>query len=563
MLLEFAVHLIFVGLVTFGLAWPIAHRLGLDPAEKLVASMILSLLGIFALGWLTYVAALPAVTLWLSPLLAIAGLYLGRRTLVATLGDPTVRALLFAQFLVTAWCLGWLSLVASYSGGGWAADWVEHWERARFWLERGPLDQLFLGSYAVSARPPLINVVAGVFLSLTRADFAHYQIISTVLASLAFLPSALLAHRFGGRRAIAILAVLVAVSPLLVQNATFPWTKLPTAACVLAALYFFLRAHDPAPPSTAPVLFAACLATGLLAHYSAGPAAVVLALAWLARGWSRRRDPAWWRTTVAAAFIGALVLTTWFAWSVAQYGPAGTFLSSSSIQSPDARTGNQPLKIILNLRDTLVPHFLRPLDTALIAQRNFWGSVRDWFFQIYQLNLVFAFGSVAGFALIREAGRAYRTAGSATRRGWTLALVSLVLLSVAVQGERDTWGLTHICLQSFVLLGLAFLAARWHGMSRPWRIALIVGAAFDFLAGIALHFAVQSFALDRWFAPAGTDPAATYTGYNGVALMNLAAKIQHRLAFVADLSPAPPALALALLAAILALMLARARATVP
>lgn len=563
MLLEFAVHLLFVGLVTFGLAWPIAHRLGLDPAEKLVASMILSLLGIFALGWLTYVAALPAVTLWLSPLLAVAGLYLGRRTLVATLGDPTFRALLFAQFLVTAWCLGWLSLVASYSGGGWAADWVEHWERARFWLERGPLDQLFLGSYAVPARPPLINVVTGVFLSLTRADFAHYQIISTVLASLAFLPSALLAHRFGGRRAIALLAVLVAVSPLLVQNATFPWTKLPTAACVLAALYFFLRAHDPAPPSTAPVLFAACLATGLLAHYSAGPAAVVLALAWLARGWSRRRDPAWWRATFAATFIGALVLTTWFAWSVVQYGPAGTFLSSSSIQSPDARTGNQPLKILLNLRDTLVPHFLRPLDTALIAQRNFWGSVRDWFFQIYQLNLVFAFGSVAGFALIREAGRAYRTAESATRRGWTLAFVGLIVLSIMVQGERDTWGLTHICLQSFVLLGLAFLAARWHGMSRPWRIALIVGAAFDFLAGIALHFAGQSFALDRWFAPAGTDPAATYTGYNGVALMNLAAKIQHRLTFVADLSPVPPALALALLAAILALMLARARATVP
>jgi hypothetical protein len=131
MLLEFAVHLLFVGLVTFGLAWPIAHRLGLDPAEKLVASMILSLLGIFALGWLTYVAALPVLTLWVAPSLAAAGLYLGRRTLVATLGDPTVRALLFAQFLVTAWCLGWLSLVASYSGGGWAADWVEHWERAR------------------------------------------------------------------------------------------------------------------------------------------------------------------------------------------------------------------------------------------------------------------------------------------------------------------------------------------------------------------------------------------------------------------------------------------------
>jgi hypothetical protein len=563
MLLEFAAPLLLLGVTTFGLAWPIAHRLALDPAEKLVASVILSLLGIFALGWLTYVAALPVLTLWLAPTLAAAGLFGERRTLAATLGDPSVRALLFAQFLVTAWCLGWLSLVASYSGGGWAADWVEHWERARFWLERGPLEQLFLGSYAVPARPPLINVVTGVFLTLTRQDFAHYQIIATFLASLIFLPAALVARRFGGPRAIPVLAVLFAVSPLFVQNATFPWTKLPTAACVLAALYFFLRAHDPSPPRAAPALFATCLATGLLAHFSAGPAALMLAFAWIALGWPRRRDAAWWRTALIAAVIGALILSTWFAWSLAHYGPAGTFLSNSSIQSPDARSGNQLLKIFLNLRDTLIPHFLRPLDGALIAQRNFWGSVRDWFFQIYQLNLPFAFGSVGVFALARELLFAARAAALPARIGWALALVSLVLLSVAVQGERDTWGLAHICLQSLVLLGLAFLAARWTTLGRKWRIALIVGGAFDFLAGIALHFAAQSFALDRWFAPAGTDPTATYTGYNKAALMNLAAKIQHRLTFVADLSPVPPALALTLLAAILALMLARARATSP
>ena len=563
MLLEFAAPLLLLGLTIFGLAWPIAHRLALDPSEKLVASVILSLLGVFVLGWLTYVAALPAVTLWLSPFLAAFGLLLTRRALVATLRDPTVRALLLAQLLVTAWCLGWLSLVASYSGGGWAADWFEHWERARFWIERGPLEQLFLGSYAVPARPPLINVVTGVFLTLTRQDFAHYQIIATFLASLIFLPAALLAHRFGGPRAIPVLAVFFAVSPLFVQNATFPWTKLPTAACVLAALYFFLRAHDPSPPRSAPALFAACLATGLLAHFSAGPAALVLAFAWIALGWPRRRDAAWWRTALIAAVIGALILSTWFAWSLAHYGPAGTFLSNSSIQSPDARSGNQLLKILLNLRDTLIPHFLRPLDGALIAQRNLWGSVRDWFFQIYQLNLPFAFGSVAVFALARELLRTARATAPATRLGWTLALSGLVLLSVAVQGERDTWGLTHICLQSLVLLGLVVLAARWPDLNRPWQLALIVGATFDFFAGIALHFAAQSFALDRWFAPAGANPTATYIGYNEAALMNLAAKIQHRLTFVADLSPVPPALALALLAAIFALMLARARATSP
>ncbi|MBC7367397.1 MAG: hypothetical protein H7343_11410 [Undibacterium sp.] len=573
MLFELTALLLLVGMTTVGLAWPLATRLALAPAEKFVVSAILSLLGVFLLGWLTYAAALPATTLWLAPVLAVSGLFFNRRSLAATILDPTVRALLLAQLLVTAWCLGWLSLVASYSGGGWAADWFEHWERARFFLEHGPLDQRFLGSYALPARPPLANIVTATFLALTHIDFAHYQIISTFLASLAFLPAALLARRFHLRPGfdgpparpetsalvIALLAVFFAVNPLFVQNATFAWTKLPAAACVLLAFYFFLRAHDPAPPRAAPVLFAVSLATALLAHYSAGPAAVVLSSAWLFLGWSRRRDAAWWRSTLTAALVGALILAPWFAWSLAHYGAAGTFLSNSSVQSPDARSGNQLLKILLNLRDTLVPHFLRPLDDALITQRNSWGAARDFFFQLYQLNLPLAFGSVAVFALAREACRAARTNSPAGRRGWTLALAALVLLSVAVQGERDHWGLTQICLQSLVLLGLAFLAARWPILTRRWRLALIIGATFDFLAGIALHFAAQNFALDRWFAPAGTDPAATYTGYNAAALMNLAAKLQHHLTFVADRSPQPPTVIFVNLTALLVFLITRVR----
>jgi hypothetical protein len=562
MLLEFAVHLLLVGLVTFGLAWPIAHRLWLDPAEKLVASMILSLLGIFALGWLTYVAALPAVTLWLSPFLAVAGLYLGRRTLVATLRDPTVRALLLAQLLVTVWCLIWLSLVASYSGGGWAADWFEHWERARFWLERGPLDTRFLGSYAVTARPPLINIVTGVFLTLTRVDFAHYQIIATFLASLAFLPAALLAHRFGGPRAIPILAVLFAVNPLFVQNATFSWTKLPTAACVLAALYFFLRAHDPSPPRAAPALFAACLATGLLAHFSAGPAAVMLALAWLIRGWPRGRDPEWWRVTVSAALVGAGILSLWLVWSLTHYGLTGTLLSNSSVTSLAIGPWEQLQVTLLNFRDTFLPHFLRPLDTSLIAQRSPWGWWRDQFFQCYQLNLFLSLGSVAWLALFRTTARIWVLTPPGARWFWTSFVAGTIFLGVATHSARDTWGLTHISLQPIILLGLVFLAAHWSHLGRPWRLMLIAGASFDVLIGIALHFLVQGFLADRWLA--AHQPAAEwFSSYNEVWRFNLRAKIQQGYTFVADLSPAPPALALALLAAILALMLARARATSP
>ncbi len=64
--------------------------------------------------------------------------------------------------------------------------------------------------------------------------------------------------------------------------------------------------------------------------------------------------------------------------------------------------------------------------------------------------------------------------------------------------------------------------------------------------------------LDRWLAP-GRDPADTLTSYNEVALLNLGGKIRNHLAFFTDVFPVPPALVLALLAAVLMLALVRAR----
>jgi len=46
-------------------------------------------------------------------------------------------------------------LVRSYSGGEWAGDWYEHYERARFFLERYPLGQKLISVYLLPARPPL------------------------------------------------------------------------------------------------------------------------------------------------------------------------------------------------------------------------------------------------------------------------------------------------------------------------------------------------------------------------------------------------------------------------
>lgn len=560
-LLEYLASLLLVAGLTLGLAWPFAVRLVGDAMERITVSAALSLPVVYLVAWGVYVFDLPANLLWALPVFAAGGLVIGRRTLVASWRDPSGRDLLIAQFLVTVWCLGWLTLVVSYSGGGWAGDWYEHWERTRFFLERGPLDQKFLGSYPLAARPPLANVVTGAFLWLTRNDFAHYQFVSTVLGSLVFLPAALLARRFGGgRRATAGLALLFMVNPLFVQNAAFAWTKLPAAFFILAALHFFLRSRDGGAARTSLLLCAVLLAAGLVTHYSAGPYAVMLALAWLVFQPPHARNAVWWRTTTLAALAGALVLATWFGWSFAAYGASGTLLSNSSITSSDMHRGNQLVKISLNLFDTFVPHFLRSFDPALIAQRSAWGWGRDVCFQCYQLCLPLAFGSVAWLAIIRELARAARETNTSVRWFWAAFVTGVVLLGVATHGQRDHWGLTHICLQALVLLGLSFLAARWRGLGRAWRVALAAGATVDFAIGIALHFAVQNFALDRWFA-GGRTADDLLTSYNETALMNLAAKLQHHVNFIADVWALPFAIPAVALGMLLCLGIGRARAS--
>lgn len=562
MLPDLALTLLLFFAVTFGLAWPLAARLALEPAEKLGASAVLSLLAAYLLAFAIYVLRPPAAALWLLPLFAAAGLILGRSAFLALLRDADARALLIGQLLVTGWCTGWLWFLASYSGGGWTSDWYEHWERALFFVDRWPLDTKFLGLYALPARPPLANVVTAAFLSVTTRDFAHYQLFTALLNSLAFLPAGLLVRRFTARReggpvAVAVLAVLLMLNPSFVENATFAWTKLIAVFFILGGLYFYLRAADPGAPRAAGPLAATALAAGVLTHYSAGPYVLLLAAAWPVLNRARWAEAAFWRQTATLALVGGLVLVTWFGWSLAIYGAHTTLLSNSSVTVKDMQSGNQLLKIALNLRDTVMPHFLRPLDGVLIAQSSRWGYWHDWFFQLYQLNLLFVFGSVAWLGLSCALGRGWAAAGARSRWFWTYFSGGVILLGVAVHGARDTWGLAHICLQALVVLGLGYLAAHWATLGRGWRVALAVGAALDFLLGIALHFAVQSYALDRWLTP-GRSPEAILRSYSETSLMNAAGKLVHHLVFFREAFFLPEGLSLALLAGMLTIAVVRA-----
>ena len=111
-----------------------------------------------------------------------------------------------------------------------------------------------------------------------------------------------------------------------------------------------------------------------------------------------------------------------------------------------------------------------------------------------------------------------------------------------------------------MLLGLAFLASRWNGLGRAWRLLLAVGWALDFSLGIALQFAVEDFALDRWLTPS-RNLLEVSRSYGVVAQENLSEKIIAHFDYFADIVPASPVLVLALLGAILCIALVRARRT--
>jgi hypothetical protein len=558
MIVESLACLLLILGVALGLSRPAVDRMGLSPAESLVAGAAFSLIGAWAIAWAVFTSGAPLGAYWLIPAAAAAGALAGRRGIARIAADPASRDLVVGQLIVTAWCAAWLSFVRNHSGGAWLGDWVEHWQRAHFFLREWPADKPFFDIYRLPARPPLSNVLTAAFMRMTGTDYAHYQLIMTALCSLAYLPVGLLAGRFGGRPAARMAAVILMLSPLFVENSTYPWTKLQAAFFILAGLYFFLRVRDyDALRGRSALACAVCLGGAVVTHYSAGPYVAVIAVAWIALGFVRGWDAGFLRMTGFSAAAGACVLAPWFAWSVANYGWAGTFLSNSTVSMAAKYAGNPLAAMILNLRDSLIPPQVRGYSGRLFVQSSAWGSLRDQCFLIYQLNPLLALGSVGWLVFVREAIRSARAAPGRDRRFWLLAVAGIILTSFAAYGDRDHYGIGHICLQSLVLLGLAFLASRWGGLGRGWRLALMAGWAADFCLGIALQFAVEDFALDRWLRPSSGLMEVSAT-YNPVSQENLSEKIIAHLAYFADILPTPRALVLLLLGAILGMAILRA-----
>jgi hypothetical protein len=348
------------------------------------------------------------------------------------------------------------------------------------------------------------------------------------------------------------------MNPLFVQNTTFAWTKLPAAFLILLALYCYVEGVRRAEPRLR-TLAAAGLGAAVLTHYSAGPYVLGLGLAHFALYRGRWGDGGFWRETAGLALTLGALPATWFGWSVAQFGAATTFGSNTTIMGNPRLAVSWWYKAAGNLYNTLVPHPLASEANGFLAQSSPWASWRDFFFNLYQVNLPWALGGVGCVVVVRALARAWRDGNAGVRGPVAAALALTAVAGVIVNGDLDPHGTAHVCLQPLVLGGAAVIAAGWPGLPAGWRRALALGWAFDFCAGIALHFANQGLLIDGWPHPNAT-PRQILATFSSVARINFNAKLYHQTVFLGEGYGLAAGPLLVLLAALLVWFVIQARA---
>jgi hypothetical protein len=516
----------------------IVRPLKWNRGETLAAAIGVSLLVVYLFATAVYLLGIDWRVCWVIPVAGVIAAGVGFKTLAQLLRFTHTRQQMLGYLFLLLIGIVLLSIIQHYSGADWVGDWREHYERSLFFLHRSPPQTQFIGLYALPARPPMMNLIAAAFMGIAGERFELFQFIFLFLNLLIVFPCVLLAGhlvKFAQRRVWMIVAML-ALSPLVLQNATWTWTKLLSAFYVILAIAFYLRALRKDDPRRM-VFAAAMMAGAILVHYSAAVFAVAVAVHYLLVLRRRRRLAV---EFLGSAAIAAGLLLTWFGWSLAVYGVGTTFGSNTTVTDTQQLTLIENLvKIGTNIIDTLIPHPLRlpPREFRLqYDQPNPFGLLRDYFFTLYQSNLLFALGS-AGWIAILVLMRRMKIAPF-----WPIFVPLSILLGIAVHGAASEFGLTHVTLQPLVLIGLTLLAAGMLRLPRSGRVALLLFMAADGVVGIVLHVRIESLPFAMW-PPIPGGPSAEH-GYqvipfargmlNVFAMQNSALRFQLGVPYFAD-----------------------------
>jgi hypothetical protein len=494
---------------TFSPGFLFVRRLRWPAMEKMCGAVALSLMLLWLCAWAIYLTGAPA-----SATYAVSAACIGAA--VASFADvrrlfriARVRRAAAGFAFLFAWTLLALCIIRVYNGASWKSDWLEHFQRTLFFAQHFPKDTPIFGDYVLPARPPAQNVLAGFFLSQTAERFELFQIVFAYLNLFAFLPCCLALPMLARSRRYGILPLvaLFAASPIAMQNATYTWTKMLTAFFVILATVLYVKGWRRGDAGRIRFAFA-CLAMGMLTHYSAGPYILVFGLHYLVVVLPQRSEK--WKELALITLSSGALIVTWFGWSNAVYGAKPTFASNTSITLSQTYKGGTLEKIAGNMWDSLVPHVLR--DASLwhfYDQPNTMAALRDNIFLTYQVQIIFTMGLIGGPLVLWLLWRGLRRdAPVDTRQFWAWVIGASMVIGLSVVGERDYYGTAHLTLLPVQLLGLTLLASRFR-QSRVLAMLLVIGCAIDFSLGVLLHLRVEHLE---------NTPAHTY--FSGPSVMN-------------------------------------------
>ncbi len=386
-------------------------------------------------------------------------------------GSGAAVPVVVGTLLFTAGTVGTMLLTPLSAGALRIGDWVAHWFLVLVYLgQKLPDLRTFtnrVGNFGVISRPPLYNLEGGLLVGALDYQFWPFQLMTPLLALAVAAAGVLWAGAVGGRRAAWVTAGLIGLSPFLIQNSTYPWSKMVAAGQVLLFLYLIraaMLARDRGRSQQAFVLAAVCAGLGYLAHQTTLFYALP-ALAWLV--WRRPRPlfrrPATWSLTTWAlgGLAGVLVVAPWQGWVLHTYGLSALL---------DANPASFGVDVSETFADWLIKGgvaaigTLVPLPALGAIAGGAWPSV-DQVLRFQLAVLTGALGFACCWLLVRAAPGSWRrligrTAGADAGRQAAGTDVGRRLRTGALRLLRRPPWLALVLLTGF--LGQVMLQPNWH-----------------------------------------------------------------------------------------------------
>lgn len=490
---QFVAVLLLLIVCSLGPGLVLLRSMRCSPVERLCLAVAVSIVILYLIAFAIYIFELPTPSFFAVSAFSAICLIGSIDELKSIWRSRYARHTIFAFLFLFVWALLHLAITRHYSGGGWAGDWVEHHQRTSFFVDHLPLGTQFINQYQLPARPPLMNLVTGIFTSQVGSDFWLFQVVMTWLNLLAFLPCVLLARWVSRspRPALLILTLAFMCSPFFMVNATYAWTKLLAGFYVLLALHLYLSGWQ-RKNSLRLILAFLSMTAGVLVHYSAAPYAILVGLHYLIVVVWRQPRPV--REVVIISITNLLLAATWFAWSASNYGVRGTLATNTTVtDSATLSTGENIQKMAGNVLHSTVPHPLTvsyERTSQMFSQPDQLGFARDYTFLMYQTNLMV----MAGLLSLLVAGYLLSQCNMPSRLKWFWGafISAIIILGPSTHGTADMFGVAHVVFVPLGLIVVAAIAANFTALPKWIRASVVLMWLIDFAIGIFLQFEVQS-----------------------------------------------------------------------